>query len=60
MFFYLYKVLFSGFLQFNGNFVDAENNSNILSSIDGLEKYDSSTNYKLCKKVKSWHISVML
>ena len=27
MFFYLYKVLFSGFLQFNGNFVDAQNNS---------------------------------
>ena len=27
MFFYLYKVLFSGFLQFNGNFVDAKNNS---------------------------------
>ena len=25
MFFYLYKVLFSGFLQFNGNFVDANN-----------------------------------
>ena len=24
MFFYLYKVLFSGFLQFNGNFVDAQ------------------------------------
>ena len=28
MFFYLSKVLFSGFLQFNGNFVDAQNNSN--------------------------------
>ena len=27
MFFYLYKVLFSDFLQFNGNFVDAQNNS---------------------------------
>ena len=27
MFFYLYKVLFSGFLQFNANFVDAQNNS---------------------------------
>ena len=27
MFFYFYKVLFSGFLQFNGNFVDAQNNS---------------------------------
>ena len=27
MFFYLCKVLFSGFLQFNGNFVDAQNNS---------------------------------
>ena len=27
MFFYLYTVLFSGFLQFNGNFVDAQNNS---------------------------------
>ena len=27
MFFYLSKVLFSGFLQFNGNFVDAQNNS---------------------------------
>ena len=27
MFLYLYKVLFSGFLQFNGNFVDAQNNS---------------------------------
>ena len=27
MFFYLYKVLFLGFLQFNGNFVDAQNNS---------------------------------
>ena len=27
MFFYLYKVLFSGFLQFNSNFVDAQNNS---------------------------------
>ena len=27
MFFCLYKVLFSGFLQFNGNFVDAQNNS---------------------------------
>ena len=27
VFFYLYKVLFSGFLQFNGNFVDAQNNS---------------------------------
>ena len=26
MFFYLYKVFFSGFLQFNGNFVDAQNN----------------------------------
>ena len=25
MFFYLYKVLFSGFLQFNSNFVDAQN-----------------------------------
>ena len=27
MFFYLCKVLFSGFLQFNGNFVHAQNNS---------------------------------
>ena len=27
MFFYLYKVLFSGFLQFHGNFIDAQNNS---------------------------------
>ena len=27
MFFYLFKVLFSGFLQFNGNFVDGQNNS---------------------------------
>ena len=27
MFFYLYKVLFSGFLQFNSNFADAQNNS---------------------------------
>ena len=27
MFFYVYKVLFLGFLQFNGNFVDAQNNS---------------------------------
>ena len=27
MFFYLCKVLFSGFLQFNGDFVDAQNNS---------------------------------
>ena len=27
MFFYLCKVLFSGFLQFNGNFVDAQSNS---------------------------------
>ena len=27
MFFYLCKELFSGFLQFNGNFVDAQNNS---------------------------------
>ena len=27
MFFYLYKVLFSSFLQFNRNFVDAQNNS---------------------------------
>ena len=27
MFFFLCKVLFSGFLQFNGNFVDAQNNS---------------------------------
>ena len=27
MFFYLCKVLFSDFLQFNGNFVDAQNNS---------------------------------
>ena len=27
VFFYLYKVFFSGFLQFNGNFVDAQNNS---------------------------------
>ena len=27
MFFYLCKVLFSGFLQFDGNFVDAQNNS---------------------------------
>ena len=27
VFFFLYKVLFSGFLQFNGNFVDAQNNS---------------------------------
>ena len=27
VFFYLCKVLFSGFLQFNGNFVDAHNNS---------------------------------
>ena len=27
MFFYLYNVLFSGFLQFNGIFVDAQNNS---------------------------------
>lgn len=27
MSFYLCKVLFSGFLQFNGNFVDAQNNS---------------------------------
>ena len=26
LFFYLYKVLFSDFLQFNGNFVDAQNN----------------------------------
>ena len=28
VFFYLCKVLFSGFLQFNGNFVDGQNNSN--------------------------------
>ena len=27
VFFYLYKVLFSGFLQLNGNFADAQNNS---------------------------------
>ena len=27
MFFYFCKVLFSDFLQFNGNFVDAQNNS---------------------------------
>ena len=27
IFFYLYKVLFSGFLQFNGNFVDGQKNS---------------------------------
>ena len=27
MFSYLYKVLFSGFLQFKGNFVDGQNNS---------------------------------
>ena len=27
MFFYLYKVLFSGFLWFNGNFMDARYNS---------------------------------
>ena len=27
VFFYLCKVLFSGFLQFNGNFVDGQNNS---------------------------------
>ena len=27
VFFYLCKVLFSGFLQFNSNFVDAQNNS---------------------------------
>ena len=27
MFFYVYKVLFLGFLQFNGNFVDAQNSS---------------------------------
>ena len=27
MFFYLYKVLFSGFLQFKDNFVDAQHNS---------------------------------
>ena len=27
MFFYLCKVLFSDFAQFNGNFVDAQNNS---------------------------------
>ena len=27
MFFYLCKVLFSGFLQFNGNFVDGQNSS---------------------------------
>ena len=27
MFFYLTKVLLLGFLQFNGNFVDAQNNS---------------------------------
>ena len=27
VFFYLCKVLFSGFLQFNGNFVDDQNNS---------------------------------
>ena len=27
VFFYLSKVLFSGFRQFNGNFVDAQNNS---------------------------------
>ena len=27
VFFYLFKVLFSGFLQFNGNFVDGQNNS---------------------------------
>jgi len=27
VFFYLCQVLFSGFLQFNGNFVDAQNNS---------------------------------
>ena len=30
MFFYLCKVLFSGFLQFNGNFVDGQNNSEYL------------------------------
>ena len=29
-FFYLCKVLFSGFLQFNGNFVDGQNNSKYL------------------------------
>ena len=27
VFFYLYKVLFSGFLEFRGNFVDGRNNS---------------------------------
>ena len=27
MFFYLCKVLFSGFLQFNGNFIDGQNSS---------------------------------
>ena len=30
MFFYFSKVLFSGFLQFNGYFVDGQNNSKIL------------------------------
>ena len=30
MFFYLYKVLFSGLLQLNSNFVDAQNNSKYL------------------------------
>ena len=31
MFFYLCKVLFSGFLQFNGNFVDGQNSSNTVT-----------------------------
>ena len=36
MFFYLHKVLFSGFLQFNGNFVDAQINSKLKEFSHGI------------------------
>ena len=41
VFFYLYKVLFSGFLQFKSNFVDAKNNSKYRGAAP-FEKYKLS------------------
>ena len=49
MFFYLCKVLFSGFLEFRGNFVDGRNNSKY-RDVAPLAVFSNSTDYFLLQE----------